>query len=189
MLLSQGYLFCVCVCVYPSGNSCPDGISSLREACNQLILRCSSLRPGRCSEKRGEENEKGGRAVQLFKAAHSRTSLRNSWLHMSGVPVLLSNMYPCPFLWSPPLYMLCFSLSVPFCFRLLSPAPAFVLLGSETTKWCCLPLLLSARSRCCFRTQWLTEGVCVFTTFSVHLLNKRRLCPCASFWPWGQHLI
>lgn len=46
MLLSRGYLFCVCVCVYPSGNSCPDGISSFREACNQLIRRCSSLKPG-----------------------------------------------------------------------------------------------------------------------------------------------
>lgn len=64
-LLSQGYLLAVCVCVcvcegrvspllclrervrvYPCGNSCPDGISSFGEACNQLFLRCSSLRPG-----------------------------------------------------------------------------------------------------------------------------------------------
>lgn len=60
-------ILCMCVCVYPSGNSCPDGISSFREACNQLILRCSSLRPGRGSEKRGEENEKaGGRAVRAL---------------------------------------------------------------------------------------------------------------------------
>lgn len=39
-------ILCVRVCVYPSGNSCPDGISNFREACNQLILRCSSLKPG-----------------------------------------------------------------------------------------------------------------------------------------------
>lgn len=90
---------------------------------------------------------------------------------------------------SPPLSMLYFSLSVPFCLRLLSLAPAFVLLGSETTKWCCLPLLLSARShRRCLRTRWLTEGVCVFVALSVHLLNEGSLCACALFWPRGQHL-
>ena len=53
---------CACVCVYPSGNSCPDGISNFREACNQLILRCSSLKPGG-QERRGREKrvkEEGG---------------------------------------------------------------------------------------------------------------------------------
>lgn len=48
-----------------------------------------------------------------------------------------------------PMSMLYFSLSVPFCLSLLSQAQAFVLLGSETTKWFCLPLLLCALS-CCF---------------------------------------
>lgn len=88
-----------------------------------------------------------------------------------------------------PLSMLYFSLSVPFCLRLLSLAPAFVLLGSETTKWCCLPLLLSARShRRCLRMRWLTEGVCVFTALSVHLLNEGSLCARALFRPRGQYL-
>lgn len=80
MLLSQGYLFCVCVCVYPSGNSCPDGISSFREACNQLIRRCSSLKP-RGQERRGEGNAKKGggwarrlrELLWLFKLEHHST--------------------------------------------------------------------------------------------------------------------
>ena len=75
---------CACVCVYPSGNSCPDGISSFREACNQLILRCSSLKPAagkereREREKNGSKEEGGHSALRellwLYNLAHYSAS-------------------------------------------------------------------------------------------------------------------
>lgn len=51
-------------------------------------------------QRRGERKMwKEGELLELFSAEHPRFSPRNSWLHVSGVTVLLSNMYPCPFLW------------------------------------------------------------------------------------------
>lgn len=60
----------------------------------------------------------------------------NLQLHVSGVCVFSSMRLPAfaPVARSLALSVLYFSLSVPFCLRLLSLAQVFVLLGSETTK-------------------------------------------------------
>lgn len=51
--------------------------------------------------RRGERKmrKEEGELLALFREAHPCTSLRNSSLHVSTLPCVLSNMYPCPFLW------------------------------------------------------------------------------------------
>lgn len=138
-------ILCVCVCVFtPLVIPVPMVSLALERRVISSFWGVAHWDPGGVLGRGDSKMRKKGELLEVLRAAHSCTSPRNSWLHMSGVPVLLSKMYPCSFLGSPPLSMLCFSLSVPFCLRLLSPAPAFVLLGSETTKWCCLPLLALA---------------------------------------------
>lgn len=145
--------------------------------------------PGGVQRRRESKMRKEEELLELFRAPHLCTCPRNSWLHVSGVPVLVSNTYPCLFLWVAAivhaLLFLC-----PFHFVLGSYHRPQLLFSSGLRLQSDAVCLRSSRlALCCrFRRPWLTKGVCVFMTLSVHLLNKRRLCACALFWPQGQHL-
>lgn len=130
MLLSQGYLFCVCVCVFtPLVIPVPMVSVALERRVISSFWGVAHWDPGGV-QRRGERKmrKQEGEPWELFRTAHPCTSPRNSRLHVSGVTVhfveirtLASASSSGP----PPLSMLYFSLSVPFCLRLFITSPVF----------------------------------------------------------------
>lgn len=101
MLLSQGYLFCVCVFT-PLVIPVPMVSVALERRVISSFWGVAHWDPGGV-QRRGERKmrKEGGllELLELFRGAHPCTSPRNPWLHVSGVLVLLSYRYPCPFFW------------------------------------------------------------------------------------------